>query len=199
MDRTSIDVTKYDLLGIGSPVYYFRPPSIVRDYIESLPSLNGQKFFVFLLHGTYSFDAGDRIRRSMLQKGAQELGYLSCYGANYFLGYLQRGYLFSTKHPTEKELTEAVTFGERIVDNLTAMKGDPPTTDKPAPFIYRLERFLTNRWMIEQIYSRLFNVSKKNVILVDFVVNCAPPTILEREIMDCQDGDVVAFYVLLVS
>jgi len=174
MDGTLIDVTKYDLLGIGSPTYYFRPPSIVMDYIESLPSLNGKKFFVFLVNGTYSFDASDRIRRALIQKGAQELGYFSCYGANYFLGYLQRGYLFSLKHPTEKELTQAVTFGERIVDNITAMKGDQPTNDKPAPFIYRLERFLTNRWMIEQIYSRLFYVSKKKCNSCGLCVKLCP-------------------------
>jgi len=161
-DCQSIDIKKYDVLGIGSPVYYFRPPCLVVDYIESLPSLVGLKSFVFLLHGTYPFDAGDRIRRQLSRKGAQEIGYFSCYGADYFLGYLQRGYLFSPKHPTEEEFAQALSFGERMATNLIEKQDYLAMNDKKlVPLIYRLERFLTGRWLIEQIYNRLFYVSTK--------------------------------------
>ena len=51
------DVLKHDLLGIGSPAYYFRPPFNVMDYISSLPNLAGLPFFVFLLNGTLCGDA----------------------------------------------------------------------------------------------------------------------------------------------
>ena len=32
----------YDVLGIGAPAYYFRPPFVVMDYVRSLPDLTGR-------------------------------------------------------------------------------------------------------------------------------------------------------------
>ena len=41
---TPPDINKYDLIGIGTPVYIFRPPFNIMDYIKSLPWLNGKPF-----------------------------------------------------------------------------------------------------------------------------------------------------------
>jgi flavodoxin len=90
----------YDLIGIGSPVYYFRPPFNVMDYVKSLPDLSGRASFVFVVHGTYRGDTGATIRRTLAHNGAREVGYLHCRGADYFLGYLKQGYFFSPSSPT---------------------------------------------------------------------------------------------------
>lgn len=50
-DRRPPDSNHYDLLGVDFPVYIFRPPFNVLDYVNSLPNLNGKSFFVFLLYG----------------------------------------------------------------------------------------------------------------------------------------------------
>ena len=57
------DVTGYDLLGIGSPVYFYRPPFNVIDYLNSLPDLSNLPTFTFVLHGTYQFDTGRSISK----------------------------------------------------------------------------------------------------------------------------------------
>ncbi len=66
--------TGYDLLGIGSPTYYFRPPFNVMDYMNSLPNLSGLPSIVFVLHGTYRGNTGNDIRRALDKKGTQDLG-----------------------------------------------------------------------------------------------------------------------------
>jgi flavodoxin len=105
-DEQPPQIDDYDLIGIGFPVYIFRPPFNVTDYVKSLPDLSGLASFVFVLHGTYRGDAGTTIRRMLARKGAREVGYFHCRGADYFLDYLKHGYLFSPEHPTADELAK---------------------------------------------------------------------------------------------
>lgn len=148
----------YDLLGVGSPVYHFRPPFAVTDYLNDLPDLAGLPAFVFLLHGTYYWDAGNRVRRALARKGARETGYLRCRGADYFLGYLKLGYLFSPGHPTTEELARAEQFGREVAGRV-ADRGYVKAEDDPSPeAMYRLERLLVCRWLVRHLYSRLFRV-----------------------------------------
>jgi flavodoxin len=65
----------YDFLGIGTPTYYFRPPFIVTDHLDSLPDLSGKPFFVFVVYGTDPGDAGNVVRRVLERKGGREIGY----------------------------------------------------------------------------------------------------------------------------
>ena len=149
------DPRNYDILGIGSPTYYFRPPFNVIEYLNGLPDLVGKSFFVFVLHGTYSGDTGNIIRRTLERKGAREIGYSRCLGADYFLGYLKRGYLFSPHHPQAKEVAQAEIFGREVTAYHASKPYVKPEYDASPAIIYRLERFLINRFMVRQMYSRL--------------------------------------------
>ena len=154
------DVGGYDLLGIGSPVYYFRPPFNVTDYVNSLPDLEGIPAFVFVMHGAYRFDGGNPIRHTLSRKGAREAGYFHARGPDLFVGYLKEGYLFSPGHPREGELAQAETFGRDVAAHVAGKKYVRPEDDRPPSMIYRLERFATGRWFARQVYSRLFRVDK---------------------------------------
>jgi len=156
------DLSRYDLLGIGSPVYFFRPPFIVTDYLNSLPDLGGLPTFSFVLHGTYRFDTGKSIRRVLARKGAQNMGYFHCHGADFWLGYLKEGYLFSPDHPTPAELSLAEDFGSQVAGRVAGKPYSLTEEDRPPTLIYRLERFFMNRWFVKQVYSRMFNVDKKS-------------------------------------
>jgi flavodoxin/Pyruvate/2-oxoacid:ferredoxin oxidoreductase delta subunit len=157
-DEQPPDARGYDLIGVGSPVYFYRPPFNVMDYVNGLPDLKWLASFVFVLHGTYRSDAGTTIRRALARKGAREVGYFHSRGADYFLGYLKRGYLFSPDHPTAEELAQAEMFGREVAANSAGQPYAGPAEDRPAAAIYRLERFATNRWLTGQMYSRLFTV-----------------------------------------
>lgn len=155
------DLSEYDLVGVGTPVYYFRPPFNIQQFVEGLPILNKQRYFVFMLYGSYPWNAGDFIKFALAKKGAEVVGYFQCRGAGYYLGYLKLGYLFSPNHPTLEELAQAEDFGFKVGNN------QPVFVDyKQPPTIYRIERLLTSKWLAENIYARLFNVDKQNAINV---------------------------------
>lgn len=155
------DPDGYDLLGVGTPAYYYCPPFNVTDYVKGLPGLDGLPVFTFVLHGAYRGDAGNAIRHTLSRKGGREAGYFHCYGDDYYHCYLKQGYLFSPDHPTAEELAQAEEFGREVAAQAQS-KAPASVQDDPAPgAIYRLERALmTNRWLARQVYSRLFRVNK---------------------------------------
>ena len=163
-----------DLLGIGSPAHYYRPPFNVMDYVDSLPDLDGLPVFVFVLHGTYRGDTGNIIRRALARKRTQEVGYFHCYGADFFLGYLNEGYLFSRDHPTAEELAQAEVFGRAVAAHLAGKPYVRPKDDPVPPMFYRLERFLLNRWVTSQVFSRLFGVYAKKCDGCDVCIEVCP-------------------------
>lgn len=155
-DESCPNINNYDLVGIGTPVYYYRPPFNVQDFITGLPQLNKQRFFVFMLHGAYSWNAGDYIKRALLKKNAEIIGYFQCRGAGYFLGYLKLGYLFSPSHPTVEELNLAENFGFQVGNNELVF-----VEYKKSPIIYRIERLFTSKWLTQNVYYRFFKVDNK--------------------------------------
>jgi flavodoxin/ferredoxin len=155
------DPHNYDFWGIGSPTYYYRPPFIVTDYIRSLTELAGLPTFVFVVNGNYRGNTGDKIRDALARKGAKEIGFFSCHGAAYFLGYLKEGFLFSPGHPTSEDLAQAETFGREVSDRLAGKPYVRPGNDPPLHFMYKLERFLVNRFIVKHFYSRMFKENSK--------------------------------------
>ena len=160
VDGSPPDPAGYDLLGVGSPTYYYRPPFNVTDYVLGLPDLSGLPAFIFVLHGTYPGDTGNALRQALAGKGAQEVGYFRSCGADVYLAYLREGYLFSPDHPTEEKLAQAEEFGGAVAARVTGEPYAKPASDPPMGAVYRFERFSLNRWFVEQFYSRLFRLDK---------------------------------------
>lgn len=150
---------EYELLGVGSPAYYYRAPFNVTDFVNSLPSLSGLPTFVFVVHGAYRGNTGNTIRRTLRLKGAKEVGYFCCYGADHFLGYLKEGCLLSPDHPSKEELESASMFGHDIAARVEGTPYTRPGDDPDAQVINRLERFLANRIFVKYFYSRFFKVN----------------------------------------
>jgi flavodoxin/Pyruvate/2-oxoacid:ferredoxin oxidoreductase delta subunit len=164
----------YDLIGIGFPVYYYRPPFNIIDYMNSLPNLSGLPTFIFLLHGTYRFDAGNHARLILARKGAREVGCFHCYGADFFVGYLKQGYLFSSEHPTAYELSQAESFGYEVAAHAIGKAYTRLKEDHSPSIIYRIERFFVNRWLVKHFYSRTFAVNKKNCNMCGVCITLCP-------------------------
>ena len=171
----------YSFLGVGTPAHYFRPPFNVTDYVNSLPDLNGLPAFSFLLHGTLPGDTANVVRGTLARKGAREVGYFRAKGADYFLGYLQRGYLFSPDSPTADELTRAESFGSQVAGHMAGQEYTQPQEDLPPGYIYRLERFLANRWLVRHMYSKLFTVSSTCTACGLCIKECPTQNIVEDE------------------
>ena len=155
------DLSGCDLLGVGSPTYYYQPPYNVTDTVEDLPDLSGFHAFVFVLHGTCRGNTGTILRRALSRKGAQEVGYFHCHGADYALGYLREGVLFSPDHPTADDLARAEGFGREVARRLIERSDTRSERDPPPALIHRLQRLLANRWLAKCLYSRCFRVDPK--------------------------------------
>jgi flavodoxin/Pyruvate/2-oxoacid:ferredoxin oxidoreductase delta subunit len=168
------DTNKYNLLGIGFPVYYYRPPFNIIDYLTSLPNLSGLPVFIFLLQGTYRFDAAKQARVILNRKGAWVIGYFHCYGADYFLGYLKQGYLFSYEHPTLYELSQAQSFGYELIAYTNKETYIGSEGEMPPSLLYRIERFLLNRWLVRYFFSRTFHIDKTKCTMCGKCVKLCP-------------------------
>ncbi|UCC61007.1 MAG: EFR1 family ferrodoxin [Dehalococcoidia bacterium] len=168
------DFGGYDLLGIGSPVYYYRPPFNVSDYLRSMPVIRGLPVFVFMMYGTYRFDTGNRIRRALAGKGAREVGYFHAHGADLYPGYLKEGYLFSPGYPTEEELSQAEEFGRHVAARVEGGEYIMAEADRPPPPIYRFERFALGRWFFRNIYSRLFKADREKCTACGVCIQLCP-------------------------
>jgi len=153
------DSHSFDIIGIGSPTYYFQPTIKIIEYVKSIKDLSKKKFFVFVLYGTYKGNTGNKIRKFLKKKHGEEIGYFSCRGADYAYGYLKFNYLFSAGHPISDELRAAENFGLEVADNYNngykILK-----YEKDVGLIYRYERFILNRWFTNNIYSRTFSVDR---------------------------------------
>jgi ferredoxin len=159
-DNPLPDINDFDVIGIGTPVYIFRPPFIVSDFVNNLPDLQGKKFFTFVQFGTIPGDCGNRLRKALLKKHGMDMGYHLTRGADYFIGYIRRETLFSPSSPDETDLQCAHDFGkilgQRLERNLPVMdKYDPQVN-----LIYASERFSTNRLFTKYMYSRFFRTNK---------------------------------------
>lgn len=177
-DAQPPDPEAYDLLGVGSPTYYFRLPFNVTDYVSNLPDLAGLPVFTFVLYGTYRFDTGETLQRILVRRGAGGVSRFHCRGSEAFLGYCKEGFLFSPGHPTAEELIQAESFGLAVAANPFGQTYTKSLEDRPPSAVYRLERLLLCRWLARHLYSRQFTVRASK---------CTTCGICERE---CPTGNI---------
>lgn len=175
------DPRSYHLFGVGSPIYYYHVPINVAHYINRLPRLDGIAGFVFIVHGTHRIDGANWLRRRFTRKGVREVGYFHCYCEAHVLPLLKEGYLFSPDHPLDSELQEATEFGELVAKRAA---GKPflrdPYEPKP-PFVYRLEKLLASRWLIEHYYSHLFRVDASKCTACGRCMDVCPTSNITRD------------------
>jgi ferredoxin len=145
---------------VGSPVYYYRLPFNVADYVKGLPDMAGMPAFAFVLHGTYRGDGGNDLCRGLVQKGARLVGYFHSHGAGTFYGYFKHGYQFSPGHPSSEELAEAEAFGQEAAERAASQAAVVLSDEPSLAAIYRLERFSVGQWLTRNLHSRLFRVDK---------------------------------------
>jgi flavodoxin/ferredoxin len=159
---SSITIDHYDFLGIGSPVYMFRPSYVVLDFIDTLDDISGKPVFTFVTFGSEIGDGANWLRQKLAKRRAIDLGHFQCHGKHLFPGYTDRGYIFSPNSPSAEELFLAESFGENIALKLTTHEADKPSAyDKGAHVVLRFERFVTNRFIVKLLYSYFFSAKKE--------------------------------------
>lgn len=161
-DTRMPSVDNYDLLGVGLPTHYYRAPFNVTDYVINLPKLSGKPAFVFVLSGGMKGDSGNNIRRILARKGAKDAGYFSCFGADFYLGFLLEGYLLTPDNPTKEELGKAEGFGCEVAERVNKKDFTSQPYDPALPSLaFRLQRLMTSRPFVRFAYSRMFSLKKE--------------------------------------
>lgn len=83
-------ISKYNLVGIGHPVYGFGSPSIVDDFVKSIPNSN-KKTFLFKTAGDFlkvNHNSSGRLINNLTKKGYDVMyDRIFCMGSNFFMQY----------------------------------------------------------------------------------------------------------------
>lgn len=159
--NVKVNTADYDIIGIGTPTYFFNPPVIVQDFIKKLSLSSRHCFFTCVTYGTLVGNCANRIRKELIRKRAKDLGLFKAYGADYWLGYLRLGYLFSPNSPTPEELEEAERFGTLISERYKANDAKPELKDPPVSTIYKIESLFVHPFLIKNFYYKTFYTTNK--------------------------------------
>lgn len=125
-------LAEYDLVGLGCPVFYYREPFNISDFMADLPELNGKQWFVFCSHGSVLGLTLLSMAEGLEKKGIVVIGSHHTYadGTLPFYPYPT----VTTGHPDDRDLKEAKDFGRTIAKcSMAVSKGDMSCIAKPVP------------------------------------------------------------------
>jgi len=114
------NLSTYDLVGIGSGIYFGKHHKVILDLADKLPQVSNKKAFIFSTSGqtgntTPKFHK--QLREKLQSKGFEVIGEFNCggfdtYGLLKIAGGLNKG------RPNENDLKQAETFAQNLKDNL---------------------------------------------------------------------------------
>ena len=136
IDKVNINnLTDYDVIGIGSPVWAGVPPH-VQKFIESFPTLTGKYAFSFCTHGAMPWRFIPTMARLLVSKDLTVLANRGWYCSCDF-PFVPKPYL-TDGHPDDIDLEEGEAFGREMMElaaKVAAGHTDlvPPIPDMPPP------------------------------------------------------------------
>jgi len=106
-------IKKYDLIGFGSGIYYYRPHKKLRKFVEELDNVENKKAFHFSTSGDGKYN--DWLEKNLSKKGFDVIGEFHCKG---YYAYSIKG-LISLKglnkgRPDEEDFKNARKFVESL-------------------------------------------------------------------------------------
>ncbi len=122
-----------DLIGIGSPVFYYKEPVVVRRFIEQLPKADRRPAFTFITHGGNPVNTLRRMQKLLEKRGYVVLNSLSCAGYDTYPMFLRVWRQWG--HPSDKEMELARDFGRQLVDEIRLLREEPHYVEPSYPFV----------------------------------------------------------------
>ena len=107
-------LARYDLVGVGTPVFYFREPVIVERFIRSIPRAKNGHAFIFLTSGGHPGNTFFHMRKSLAGRGFLVVDAFSCNGYDTYPPFKNTGRYIG--HPDDAELDAARAFGAGILE-----------------------------------------------------------------------------------
>jgi flavodoxin/ferredoxin len=109
----SADLDRYDLIGLGTPVWNGGFPPNVRIFVEHLPPQKDRHIFSFCTHGIMPELYFPSVTRKLTMAGFTVIGMQDWYGS-VNIQLLPKPY-YTDGHPDEIDLEEAEAFGRQMV------------------------------------------------------------------------------------
>jgi flavodoxin/Fe-S-cluster-containing hydrogenase component 2 len=104
----------YDLIGIGTPTFFYREPRNVKKFIQDLKETTGKHCFLFCTHGSLIGNTFFYMNQELSKKGFIIIGNFDCYGDTSLQFYPDP--MHTEGHPDEIEFSEAEEFGQKICE-----------------------------------------------------------------------------------
>ncbi len=150
--------TEADLLAVGAPVFYYREPVNVADWIRRLPHRDGPvPVLTFNTNGGNPTNTFRRLARALRRKGGRVVGSYACPGFDTYGVYL--GTLRKWGHPSEEDLAAAETFGRDAVAKAERVLAGEPVPEPRYPFVggktFRLSLLLRGpvmKWVLPKLW-----------------------------------------------
>ncbi len=107
------DIAEYDLLGIGSGIFFGKFHRRLLQFVERLPRQEGKKVFVFSTSGLGQKAYNEFLEASLRKRGFQVVGSFACRGYDTFsvlklFGGINRG------RPNEEDLRTCALFAAQL-------------------------------------------------------------------------------------
>lgn len=107
------DLSAFDLVGLGCPVFYYQEPFNVREFLVGLPNLSGAYWFLFCTHGSIIGNTFHSMTTELSRKEVKIIGYHDTYADAWLPFYPHPTY--TSGHPDAQDFEAARTFGCEIV------------------------------------------------------------------------------------
>lgn len=104
----------YDLIGIGTPTFFYREPKNIMYFLQSLKETKGQHCFLFCSHASIIGNTFYYMNKELSEKGFITIGTFDSYGDASLQFYPKPFHTYG--HPDEIELNEAIEFGQKICE-----------------------------------------------------------------------------------
>jgi flavodoxin/NAD-dependent dihydropyrimidine dehydrogenase PreA subunit len=124
-----VDLSRYDLIGLGTPVWNGGFPPNVAMFVENLPAQQGRHIFSFCTHGIMPELYFPSVTRRLTMQGFTVIGMGDWYGSVH-IQLLPKPY-FTDGHPDAIDLQEAEAFGGQMVE--TSRRISAGETDRIPP------------------------------------------------------------------
>ncbi len=105
----------YDLIGLGSGIYFFKHHQSILDFAEKLPPIPGKKVFIFSTAGLpqLSLVWHRALRKILEKKGFKIAGEFTCAGHDE-VGFLKRLGGINKGQPNENDISKAKQFANSL-------------------------------------------------------------------------------------
>jgi flavodoxin/ferredoxin len=125
------DFDRYDLIGLGTPVWNGGFPPNARTFVENLPDQKGRHVFSFCTHGIMPELYFPSVTRKLTMAGMTVIGMKDWYGSVH-LQVLPKPY-YTDGHPDEIDIGEAEAFGKTMAENSKRIIAGEPQLIPPLP------------------------------------------------------------------